>query len=85
MERNPPPCNSPKLKPRCNPHQRCVKLRAVESVGQEIRVRVAVGPAGDATVSDRWQLDEAEVWRRIYRRPTQRERERWYALLLTQG
>ena len=37
-------------------------------------------------VSDRWQLDEAEVWRRMYRAPTPRERERWHAVwLLTQG
>ena len=35
---------------------------------------------------ERWQLDEAEVRRRMYRAPTPRERERWHAMwLLVQG
>ena len=33
-----------------------------------------------------WQMDEAEVRRRMYRAPTPRERERWHAMwLLVQG
>ena len=35
---------------------------------------------------ERWQMDEAEVRRRMYRAPTPRERERWHAMwLLVQG
>ncbi len=31
---------------------------------------------------ERWQMDEAEVRRRMYRGPTPRERERWHAVWL---
>ena len=35
---------------------------------------------------ERWQMNEAEVRRRMYRAPTPRERERWHAMwLLAQG
>ena len=35
---------------------------------------------------ERWQMDEAEVRRRMYRASTPRERERWHAIwLLVQG
>ena len=35
---------------------------------------------------ERWQMDEAEVRRRMYRASTPRERERWHAMwLLVQG
>ena len=38
------------------------------------------------TLLERWQLDEAEVRRRMYRAPTPREREPWHAVwLLAQG
>jgi transposase len=34
----------------------------------------------------RWQLDEKEVRKRVYRAPTARERERWHAVwLLVRG
>ncbi len=34
----------------------------------------------------RWHLDRSQVWDRVYRAPTPRERERWHALsLLTRG
>ena len=33
-----------------------------------------------------WQLDVGQVWGRMYRAPTSRERERWHAIwLLSQG
>ena len=35
---------------------------------------------------ERWQMDQREVRRRMYRAPTARERERWHGLwLLAQG
>ena len=39
-----------------------------------------------AALLKRWEVDEHEVKKRMYRAPTPRERERWHALwLLAQG
>ena len=45
-----------------------------------------MGTAGMGPLLERWQMDEADVRRRMYRSPTPRERERWHAMwLLGQG
>ena len=39
---------------------------------------------GMGAVLERWDMDEVEVRRRMYRAPTPRERERWHALVVHQ-